>query len=99
MVTSLLALAWALVAVRRSTKLPPPLKVATVAGEAGLPKVTDPGPLTTVHAVESWPPWGSLAVPFKVACTTGRVIVWSRPALTTGGCGPVGLHLPALPAV
>lgn len=68
-------------------------------GELALPNTTDPVLLLMLQVVVSVPPLGSDAEPFNVTWVAGKEIDWSRPALTTGGCGPVGLQLPALPAV
>ena len=55
---------------------------------AALPNVTVPGPLTFVQVVVTAPGGfgrpSSVTVPSSVA-VAGKVIVWSGPALTTGG--------------
>ncbi len=72
-------------AVSRSTYTPFVEKLARVFAVAALVNVTVPGPLTFVQATVSLFDGSpsSVAVPASVA-VEGSVIVWARPALTTG---------------
>src|SRR5579871_1397142 len=84
--TSLLALYWASLAVRRRVNVPAAPNVALVTGAAGVPKVTVPGPATTVQAMVVGPARpSSLTLPLRVRLSEGKVMVWPGPALTTGG--------------
>jgi hypothetical protein len=91
MLVSELAVTCVSLALRRRTYVPGALKLAWVIAEAGLEKVTVPGPATVLHAIVKVEPKGrpsSVADPFSVA-EFGKVIVCEGPALTTGGwfCG------------
>ena len=74
-------------AVNRKTYVPDWLNVTVVTALPSLAKFTLPGPLTLLQPALTELPCGnpsSLTEPFKAA-DPGKVIVWSRPALTTGG--------------
>jgi hypothetical protein len=61
-------------------------KLAVVSSADALPKVTVPGPETTLHAWVRVDPAGrpsSVTVPFRLA-EPGRTMDWSAPALTLG---------------
>src|SRR5262245_29612853 len=87
-VTSAVVVSWPSEAERRSTWAPAVENVAVVVSAPASPNVTVPGPLTALHSVVS-PAGGSGSpssetVPVRAAAA-GSVIVWSAPALTTGG--------------
>src|SRR5215469_7382288 len=98
--TRLLDCASLLSAVNCNTYIPSAPNVAVVTGEVGLPNVTGPGPLTTLHCWLSVPPGGnagSLTCPFNVAVTGAPPKNRSGPADTIGGAFVSSGHLPTLP--
>jgi hypothetical protein len=70
-------------------KTPSASKRAAVVGEAGLVKITGPGPLTRLHSEPSEPPAGRpSSLTWPASTSTAVVTGPSRPALTRGGSLP-----------